>query len=452
MIKFLVIIVFVTGIGFVNPLIMFYRNLCILFRAAMFINYLSIQGGVCGGWVLIRGYFSCDKYSICMIRLRAWIIGLIFISLFGRRRGPPESKKVTFLVILNILIMFFRVNNFLGLYFFFEIRLIPTYFLVVYWGGNYERVEASFYLLIYMIFISFPLLVYIMKIYNYNYRLDISLTGILGLNKFMFSLRGWGYLVIFGAFFIKLPIYLFHIWLPKAHVEAPVYGSMLLAAVLLKLGGYGLLRLIWIFGAGCVVYSYPVIRMRLIGAVYVRILCLTQVDIKRLVAYSSVVHINFILAGLFTIVKIGFAGGLIVMFSHGLCSSGLFYIVNIFYIRSLRRLLILNKGLVIRIPSLMFWWFLLCASNFSFPFSLNFIGEIILIIVLLRWDQGCGGLVRVMCFFRGAYSLYLFSSVLHGAGGLRSVGQRRGLFVEHLVCFLHYIPLLLIILNLSIFR
>lgn len=191
------------------------------------------------------------------------------------------------------------------------------------------------------------------------------------------------YLILFGAFFIKMPIYIFHVWLPKAHVEAPVYGSIVLAAVLLKLGIYGLIRLILIFIKICVLYGYIIFRVSIVGRVAVRVMCLIQVDMKRLVAYSSVVHINFLLLSILTLLKVGFLRSYIMIVGHGLCSSGLFYMVNIYYKKSLSRIVFLNKGIISLVPFYALWWFLFCSSNFSFPLSMNFIAELFIIGVII---------------------------------------------------------------------
>jgi NADH-ubiquinone oxidoreductase chain 4 len=343
--------------------------------------------------------------------------------------------------LLFMLILTFRSIDLFLFYVFFERSLIPTLFLILGWGYQPERLQAGLYLLFYTLLASLPLLLSIFYVFFYCFSINFYLLINL---SFYYNLF---YLSIIFAFLVKIPIFLVHLWLPKAHVEAPVSGSIILAGVLLKLGGYGLIRVFSFLLIKGAELNFIWISIRLIGGVLISLICLRQIDIKALIAYSSVAHMGIVLSGLLTLTYWGLRGAYTLIIAHGLCSSGLFCLANISYERLGSRRLLINKGLLNFIPSLSLWWFLLCAGNIAAPPTLNLLGEISLLNRIISWSWFSIILLSLLSFFRAAYSLFLYSFRQQGKVYSALFSFSMNHVREYLVLILHWLPLNILILK-----
>lgn len=387
--------------------------------------------------------FGIDFLSYGIILLRIWIISLIYISREKILKNNNFLGAFTFLIIflLLALVLTFRTLNLFIFYLFFEVRLIPTFFLILGWGYQPERLQAGFYLLFYTLFGSLPLLICILYIYINNNRLFYIIFNNLNINYLYL------YIGLVFAFLVKMPIFIVHLWLPKAHVEAPISGSIILAGVLLKLGGYGLIRVFRIIQLIGLKINLLWVRISLFGGILIRLICFFQTDIKSLIAYSSVAHIRIVIAGIITISFWGIRGSYLLIISHGLCSSGLFCLANIVYERVGSRRIIINKGLINFIPRIALWWFLLRACNMAAPPSINLLREISLFNRIIGWSSYSILILILLSFFSAGYTIYLYSYRQHGKFYRRLYGVRVGRIREYLILFLHWLPLLLLIIK-----
>nr|YP_009497831.1 NADH dehydrogenase subunit 4 [Prismostictoides unihyala]AWT58510.1 NADH dehydrogenase subunit 4 [Prismostictoides unihyala] len=438
MMKFLMMMIFMIPLCFLKN--MFWMVQMLLFLMMFLFMNLMIS---INGFSNLSFMYACDMISFGLILLSIWICSLMIMA-------SDNLLKINFYVnfflfnILFLLIMLyltFSVMNLFMFYLFFEGSLIPTLLLIIGWGYQPERVQAGMYLLFYTLFASLPLLMGIFYIFNEYNCIMIYFLKFLNLDLFLL------YISMILAFLVKMPMYFVHLWLPKAHVEAPVSGSMILAGIMLKLGGYGLLRMMIFFNQINLKFNYFWVVISLVGGFYISLKCFCQIDIKSLIAYSSVAHMSLVIGGIMVMNYWGFMGSYILMIGHGLCSSGMFCLANINYERLHSRSLYINKGMMNFMPSMSLWWFLLISSNMAAPPSLNLLGEISLINSLLSWSWLSMIMLMLISFFSAGYSLYLYSYIQHGKYYMGLYSFYSGVSREYLMLLLHWFPLNIMILK-----
>nr|YP_010932192.1 NADH dehydrogenase subunit 4 [Euhampsonia splendida]WKR35965.1 NADH dehydrogenase subunit 4 [Euhampsonia splendida] len=386
---------------------------------------------------------SMDIMSYGLILLSIWIVILMIMASENLYKENYYINFFLFNIIFLLIMLYltFSAMNLFMFYLFFEGSLIPTLLLIIGWGYQPERIQAGMYLLFYTLFVSLPLLIGIMYMFNKMNCMMIYFLKFFNLNLYFL------YFSMILAFLVKMPMYFVHLWLPKAHVEAPVSGSMILAGIMLKLGGYGLLRVMIFLQNINLKMNYIWIVISLLGGFYISLKCFCQVDIKSLIAYSSVAHMSLVISGIMIMNYWGFIGSYILMIGHGLCSSGMFCLANILYERLHSRSLYINKGLMNFMPSMSLWWFLLMSSNMAAPPSLNLMGEISLINSLLSWSWFSMIMLMLISFFSAGYSLYLYSFTQHGKYNYGIYSYYTGVSREYLMLILHWLPLNVLILK-----
>nr|BBH37184.1 NADH dehydrogenase subunit 4 [Larsonella pumila] len=397
----------------------------------------------------LNDLMSLDTLSTPLTILSCWLLPLMILASQNHTSTEPTNRQrmyITLLTSLQIfLIMAFSATEFLFFYVMFEATLIPTLIIITRWGNQTERLNAGTYFLFYTLAGSLPLLVSLLLLDNSSGTLSLMTLQYSPATPMIITADKLWWAGCLLAFLVKMPLYGMHLWLPKAHVEAPIAGSMVLAAVLLKLGGYGMMRVMIMLEPLTKQLSYPFIILALWGVVMTGSICLRQTDLKSLIAYSSVSHMGLVAGGILTQTPWGLTGALVLMIAHGLTSSALFCLANTNYERTHTRTMILARGLQMILPLMATWWFLASLANLALPPLPNLMGELMILMSLVGWSWWTIFLTGAGTVITAGYSLYMFMMTQRGQTPNHMMSLNPSYTREHLLLTLHLLPLLMLI-------
>lgn len=355
--------------------------------------------------------FGLDNISIFFFLLSSLLVFLCILFIWNDKHF--KEYAISLLLIEFFLLIIFSVLDLFLFYVFFEAILIPMYLLIGIWGSRERKIRAVYLFFFYTLCGSIMLLIGILYIY--------SIAGTLNLEylirfKFSFLEQKILWVCFFLSFASKIPMFPFHIWLPEAHVEAPTVGSVLLAGILLKLGVYGFLRFsITLFPEASIFFSPLVYLLSIIGVLYASMSAIRQTDLKRIIAYSSIAHMNLVTIGIFSFNVLGIEGAILQSISHGFVSGGMFLLIGVLYDRYHSRFLYYYGGLVHMMPIYAAFLLIFTMANIALPGTSSFIGEFLILAGIYKTNILTSIISALGVILCGAYSLWLYNRIIFGS-------------------------------------